>query len=110
MLRAGNWTPLLQAENRGTVLGWTELPGYEALRDPEWAVHHQAPGTLALHLALAGWPLVRSAELWERRHDSSDMGMPEGLAYKIAVFEAVDRERGYDVRCPRIPGLDYHVD
>jgi hypothetical protein len=38
------------------------------------------------------------------------MGMPEGLAYKIAVFEAVDRERGYDVRCPRIPGLDYHVD
>jgi len=38
------------------------------------------------------------------------MGMPEGLAYKIAVFEAVDREHGYDVRTPRIPGLDYAIE
>jgi hypothetical protein len=31
--------------------------------------------------------------------------MPEGLAYKIAVFEAADRERGYRVQASRIPGL-----
>mgnify|MGYP001570395305 CR=1 FL=1 len=37
---------------------------------------------------------------------ASDIGMPEGLAYKVAVFESIDRERGYDVRAPRIPGLD----
>jgi hypothetical protein len=28
---------------------------------------HCTPGTFALHLALAGWPLVRSEETWERR-------------------------------------------
>jgi hypothetical protein len=32
--------------------------------------------------------------------------MPEGLAYKIVVFESVSRERGFDVRTPRIRGLD----
>lgn len=36
-----------------------------------------------------------------------DAGEPEGLAYKIEVFEAVDRDRGFDVRTPRIPGLQY---
>jgi hypothetical protein len=35
------------------------------------------------------------------------MGMPEGLAYKIAVFEGVARQNGYDVKTPRISGLDY---
>ena len=58
-------------------------------------------------LALAGWPLIRSAETWEQRHNWSDAGQPEGLAYKIEIFEAVDRRRGFDVRTPRIPGLLY---
>jgi hypothetical protein len=29
------------------------------------------------------------------------------LAYKIGVFEALDRRNGFDVRTPRIPGLPY---
>ena len=49
----------------------------------------------------------RSPELWERRYYWSDMGMPEGLAYEIIVFERVARENGFDVRTTRIPGLDY---
>lgn len=105
VLREGTWTPLLQAENRGAVLGWTELPAYVAQREPFYPAYMLAPGTFALHLALQGWPLVRAAELWDRRHDWCDAGMPEGLAYKIVVFEAIARARGYDVRTPRIPGV-----
>lgn len=77
-----------------------------ALRERFHHAHILAPGTFALHLALAGWPLVRAAELWERRYDWSDLGMPEGLAYKITVFEEIARARGYDVRTPRIPGVE----
>ncbi|MFF8844554.1 hypothetical protein ACF08N_17860 [Streptomyces sp. NPDC015127] len=44
--------------------------------------------TLALHLALAGWPLVRGAGEWEAAPDSGDIGQPEGLASKIRIFEA----------------------
>ena len=51
--------------------------------------------------AHSGWPFGSRLLL--------GMGMPEGLAYKIAVFEAIDRERRFDVRAPRIPGLDYSV-
>jgi hypothetical protein len=64
-------------------------------------------GTFALHLALAGWPLVRSEEAWEHRYHWSDGGEPEGLAYKIEIFEAVFRERGFEIRTPRLPGLKY---
>lgn len=103
----GTWTPLLEAENRRAVLGWTELPAYAALRERFDQAHLLAPGTFALHLALAGWPLVRAAELWERREWWSDVGMPEGLAYKITVFEEIARASGYDVRTPHIPGVEY---
>lgn len=110
VLADGTWTSLLQAQNGGTLLRWTELPAYSALLEPYSRASVLAPGTFALHLALDGWPLVRSAELWERRYGWSDLGMPEGLGYKIAVFEAIDREHGFDVRTPRIPGLDYRIE
>jgi hypothetical protein len=58
-------------------------------------------------VSLAGWPLIRSEEAWERRWHWSGAGEPEGLAYKIEIFEAVYRERGFDVRTPRIPGIQY---
>ena len=47
------------------------------------------------------------ASAWARRHRWSDTGEPEGLAYKIEIFEALDRRHGFTVRAPRIPGLRY---
>ncbi|MFJ9419674.1 GNAT family N-acetyltransferase [Streptomyces sp. NPDC101227] len=56
--------------------------------------------TFALHLAVAGWPLVRGAEEWERAPESCDIGAPEGLAYKIRRFERVARAEGWRVETP----------
>jgi GNAT superfamily N-acetyltransferase len=70
------------------------------------AAFWHATSTFALALALRGWPLVRSPEDWERHH-YSDGGAPEGLAYKIAVWEAWDQNHGWIVETPRIPGLEY---
>ena len=73
-----------------------------SLQDFAW----RAPSTLALWLALRGWPLVRSAETWEReRHN--DFGSPEALAYKIVIWEAWANAHGFRVETPRIPGLCY---
>jgi ribosomal protein S18 acetylase RimI-like enzyme len=99
----GGWRTLVTARNLGDRLGWET---HDLEREPI-DVSHSVPGTFALHLALAGWPLIRSEEAWERRYHWSDAGEPEGLAYKIEIFEAVCRKRGYEVRTPRIPGLQY---
>lgn len=97
------WRTVVTAQNLGERLGWeTHDLGREPLD-----VSHSVSGTFALHLALAGWPLIRSDESWERRYNWSDAGEPEGLAYKIEIFEAVCRQRGFEVRTPRIPGLQY---
>ncbi len=98
----------LEAEAQVERLGWRELPAYRALAEtkdrPEaW---FDAAGTFALHLALAGWPLVRSEELW-RKGRYADFGPPESLAYKIEIFEAVARRDGFVVPTPRIPGIRY---
>jgi ribosomal protein S18 acetylase RimI-like enzyme len=100
----GQWRSAVTARHLGTLLGWEEAGELESLAGE---VSHCIPGTFALHLALAGWPLIRSEENWERRHHWSDAGEPEGLAYKIEIFEAVDRQRGFDIRTPRIPGILY---
>jgi GNAT superfamily N-acetyltransferase len=97
------WRPMIVARRLGERLGWEA----EDLEGQPLAASHCFPGTFALHLALAGWPLVRSDETWARRWHWSDGGQPEGLAYKIEIFEAVDRQRGFDVRTPRIPGIRY---
>ncbi len=107
--------PWLEAEPRGERLGWRELPAYGTLAEdknqPEaW---HDAAGTFALHLALAGWPLIRSDELW-REGRYADFGPPEALAHKIEVFEAIARRDGFIVPTPRIPKVAYrdldHID
>jgi hypothetical protein len=36
-----------------------------------------------------------------------DIGGPEVLARKIALFEWLDRRRGFSIQTPRIPGLPY---
>lgn len=103
--QADAWRLLIIAENRGERLGWHEEP---AVRSSDGRPHpREAPGTLAAALAVRGWPLIRSEEAWARRHGWSDMGEPEGLAYKIEIFEAIDRRHGFTVRTPRIPGLRY---
>ena len=100
--------PWLEAEPHGERLGWTELAAFSALAEDEHPPEawHDAPGTFALHLALAGWPLIRSDELWrERRY--ADGGPPEALAHKIEVFEAIARRHGFVVPTPRIPQVAY---
>ncbi len=100
--------PWLEAEPKAERLGWRELPAYRALAEdkgrPEaW---HDAVGTFALHLAVAGWPLIRSDELW-REGRWADFGPPESLAFKIEVFEAIARRHGFVVPTPRIHGVAY---
>ena len=97
------WRAVVTARNLGERLGWEPAD----LGSLPLETSHCIPGTFALHLALAGWPLVRTEEAWERRHHWSDAGEPEGLAYKIEIFEAVSRQRGFEIRTPRIPGLAY---
>jgi hypothetical protein len=104
----GIWQTYIEAEDCGDRLGWREFSAYTAQSETFDDTHFLAPGTMALFLALEGWPLVRSEECWAKRYRWSDMGMPEGLAYKIAAFEAADREQGFNVETPRIRGLDYH--
>ena len=63
--------------------------------------------TLALGLALHGWPLVRSREDWRRSY-FADAGAPESLAYRIAIpWEAWAKSHGWRVETPRIPGFDH---
>lgn len=63
--------------------------------------------TFALCLAVRGWPLIRGPNEWQQRHRWCDVGMPEGLADKITVFEAYARHCRFRVQTPRIPGLIY---
>jgi len=94
--------PLLRAERVGDRLQLHDEPCPEALR----ALRLDASSTLAVALALRGWPLIRSAELWERCR-GSDAQHPEALAWRISMFEAWSRHRGWRVETPRIPGLKY---
>ncbi|AUX45290.1 uncharacterized protein SOCE26_067720 [Sorangium cellulosum] len=98
---------LLGASREGDRLGWVESPRMELYRAEGSEVATLAPATFAVALAARGYPLIRSAARWAERRASSDVGQPEGLAYKIELFEAVDRSYGFEVRTPRIPGLLY---
>ena len=73
---------------------------------PFAGVASYARTTLALALALEGRCLVRSPRDFEDAR-GSDCDAPEGLARRIAVWEAFDRAQGWRVETPRIPGLDY---
>jgi GNAT superfamily N-acetyltransferase len=105
--KAADAEALIMAGRHGDRLLWEEHSPAPARPDggrETWAM--PAP-TLALWLAVAGWPLIRGPAEWEHRYHWYDTGMPEGLAYKITVFEAYARYHGYRVDTPRIPGLVY---
>ena len=107
IVRDGRATHLITATRDGDRLGWLESPRMKELLREDTSIYHNGVGTFAIGLALQGFPLVRSTERWEKRRDSSDLGHSEGLAYKIEIFEAIDRKNGFEVRAPRIPGLSY---
>lgn len=97
---------LVRAFRRGDALEIEEI-STPALRDERVGrAHSFAKSTLALELAMNGWPLIRSPEKWQETH-YADAGSPEALAYKISIWEAQDRARGWIVDTPRIPGLEY---
>jgi GNAT superfamily N-acetyltransferase len=103
----GRWHVAVEARRGGDRLLWHETPVLERMTEERSPAVWLVPETFAVGLALEGWPLIRSDELWAKRHQFSDCGPPEGLAYKIEIFEALDRRSGFDVRTPRIPGLRY---
>ncbi|MEJ2326497.1 MAG: GNAT family N-acetyltransferase [Chromatiaceae bacterium] len=92
--------PILVAENRGDRLDWDEGEGPSGGID---TLH--AASTFALWLAVAGWPLIRSPDTWAERNRWIDVGMPEGLAHRIAALEEIAHRHGFLVQTPRIPGL-----
>ncbi|MFB8241853.1 GNAT family N-acetyltransferase [Kitasatospora purpeofusca] len=92
------WTPLLAAGREGR---WLRLDETAAYRQADGWVHDYARSTLALHLALAGRPLVRGPQWWAEAWRWSDGGEPEGLAHWIEQFE---RRRGAADRTSAPPG------
>jgi GNAT superfamily N-acetyltransferase len=101
----GRCLELLTAARDGDVLIWNEAPEM-ASDELSRIVQFHARSTLAVALAVHGWPLLRAGD---NIHDAAgyDAGGPRVLAYKIGVFEALDRRSGFDVRTPRIPALPY---
>lgn len=102
----GRRVVLASARTRG---GSTEI---DEPHPPRWegtpfaSVVGDALSTLSLALALEGRPLVRSQRAWDACRDR-DRGPPEALAHRIELWEAFDRERGWRVETPRVPGLSY---
>lgn len=102
----GSHVLLAQAHRRGAALSLKE-PARALAKDKRLGgAYWHATATLALALARHGWPLVRSKEQWERSC-GADAGPPEALAYKITIWEAWARKRGWNVATPRLPGLEY---
>lgn len=107
VVQGGVAEELIRATREGERLGWTELPAFQERRRRGPDSFQEAIETFALGLAVRGFPLIRSEEAWENRHRHAEGGDVEGLAYKIEIFEAIDRRYGFKLRTPRIPGLPY---
>ncbi|MFJ3792528.1 GNAT family N-acetyltransferase [Kitasatospora sp. NPDC090091] len=89
--RLHGWVPLLAAGREGR---WLRLDETAAYRQAGGWVHGYARPTLALHLALAGLPLVRGPQWWAEAERWADIGEPEGLAHQIEHFERSARDAG----------------
>ena len=99
----GERTVAIEATRAGDRLRWSPAGSLEESGEKGWL----APGTFALHLALRGWPLITSDEAWadQERLGFSDCGGPEGLAFKIQIWEAWNAHSGWRSTAPRIEGL-----
>lgn len=92
-LRAGGQERVLLRANdvgRTLVLEWCGSRADERLRPT-------ATATLSAHLALAGFPLVRTRREWDRRHRHVHGQQPEGLAERIERWETQASQRGFYV-------------
>ncbi|MFG2847223.1 GNAT family N-acetyltransferase [Kitasatospora sp. NPDC048296] len=98
--RQRGWVPILAAGREGRWLRLDETADY---RGCDGWVHEYARSTLALYLALAGWPMVRGPQWWAEAWRWSDAGEPEGLAFKIEQFEQAARGTGRRVVSPYRP-------
>jgi hypothetical protein len=103
----GRTVELLAAARDGDRLIWNELP---AMTSPELdqSVAFHARSTFAVALAVHGWPLLRAGDDLAKAA-GADIGGPDVLARRIAIFDYLDRRNGFDVRAPRIPGLPYEA-
>lgn len=104
--RGDSEVTLVRAHRKGDTLELERGPSELGKDDEIGEAYFCATPTLALELAMHGWPLVRSAEQWEENY-YADSGPPEALAYKITIWEAYARSKGWIVDTPRIAGLEY---
>jgi hypothetical protein len=98
---------LISASHDGDLLVWNESPALSS-RELGDSVSFHARATFAVALAVHGWPLLRAGDDLDEVA-AYDTGGPDVLAYKIAIFDHLDRQSGFDVRAPRIPGLPYEA-
>ncbi|MGW3287874.1 GNAT family N-acetyltransferase [Streptomyces sp. NPDC001002] len=91
---------LLVGSTDGHRLRLHKTDAYRRLSERRSTLELYALSTLALHLAVRGRPLVRGEKEWAKATGWCDIGEPEGLAYKIGVFEQVAREDGWRVESP----------
>jgi hypothetical protein len=103
----GRTVELLTAARDGERLVWNQLPAME-LPGVRGIVAFHARSTFAVALAVHGWPLLRAGDDLDDAA-AADVGGPDVLAYKIAIFDHLDRRSGFDVRAPRIPGVPYEA-
>ena len=91
---------LLVGGANGHRLRLRETDAYRRLAERRSSLELYALSPLALHLAVRGRPLVRGEEEWAKATGWCDIGEPEGLAYKIGVFERAARGDGWRVESP----------
>ncbi|MCC6874601.1 MAG: GNAT family N-acetyltransferase [Sandaracinaceae bacterium] len=72
----------------------------EPAQTDEFDLARHAHATMAVVLALRGWPLVRSDSHWEDRFRHLELGAVEGLAERLDRLERSYLERGWEVRSP----------
>lgn len=90
-------TPLVHAERHED-----RLTRYDFTANEPFVL--DARSTLAVVLALSGWPLLSSPQSWQPGWHG-DAGNPEGLADRILRWQAHARRQHWRVDTPRIPGL-----
>lgn len=105
----GQWRVLLGAQRQGWRLHLSKSSSLAVSMGETSDVLMRAycVRTFAVMLASRGWPLIRSARLWQEAWNSVDGGEPEGLALKLEIFEAFARKYNWAISTPRIPGIRY---